>query len=414
MTVKIATFFRCAASQLWQGCRAADKYTMTKPLCQVPYYSAEINWFAAKTCCKIVHPADLANPLKDIRDFTTNATELWRQQSFQGPELLAQCSACRVAPGAFSYKNFNHASFDHWGWSDTPDRASLRKLSVGLDNICASSCLPCGPHSSTSYGRLVDQHNLWSTNGIKTPGLKQLDLELLNGQLGDLEVVHLYGGEPLFSPNLARFCAMLKEQSPKLRTLSVSTGLHKINRRSLELLTDGPWQAHIAASIDAPLELNHWIRGISARELAESWQLIVELGDKIKVVGYQPTVGSFNVFAIPEYLNQIDQLNQQLAQPQPIRIISSPILNPETKSVWQLPQRVKDLVRDKLSKALNHSPSYGHELIRTGLELLDRPATQTWYDCSQQMEQLTAARGDARTFNYWFKQYFNWDAIGIK
>lgn len=387
----------------------------TKPLCWVPYYTADITYKSTKPCCKFNFDQDL--PYPDIRDFYSESAEQWRRDSFETTDqLLDQCSACRVDKSVHSYERQNRVSFEQrYGWS-APTTASLRKLIIGMDNICASSCLQCGPHFSTTLNNFAaaDPNRVQIMGSDPLPGLQQLDFSKFDGMLGDVEILHLYGGEPLMSPNLDIMLEMVTLQSPKLKTISLSTGLCRIKARNLELLAELASSRGVSVevnlSLDGASELNSWIRGITVADFQRGWQLLVGLQPMIKIIGLQTTLAVYNVFALDHYLDYVTELWQDVTtrvyRTSNPYIMSTPILRPESLSCRELPQEYKPVVANDLRKSLRSRPSWTHELLRTALNQVSKPAAIANWDISlNRMNTYTKWRGETRDWQYWWDHY---------
>jgi MoaA/NifB/PqqE/SkfB family radical SAM enzyme len=267
----------------------------------------------------------------------------------------------------------------------------------------------CGSHFSTTIG------NLLKTADIKTyhrfveinkehPINSKSNFEEIENHLNDLEVVHLYGGEPLMSPNFRKFIDIISN-APKLKTLSFSTGLKQIKESHIQAIKEQLPQCSIYAtvSIDAPLDLNYWIRGIDETEYREKFTL---LSTYVKPTGFQITIGVYNVFALPECIDTIKKLWAGTKVP---TLMSSPIIAPEQLRVAQLPEEIKQQIRDKLNAYLTSSdcPKFAIELIRTGIELTNAPPSLEWSKCVEYMQTLPALRNQTETFDFWINKYLN-------
>jgi hypothetical protein len=385
----------------------------TKPLCWVPYYSIEVTPLNARSCCKIDDSTH--NPYTKFEDFFSDASDRWRTDSFMGDTLLDQCRACKVPQNVYSHEKANRKRYvmqDKWS---APAEASLRKLIIGMDNICASSCIECGPHFSTTIGKLArdsGQHQPVLGQDYQFPGLQQFDISQLDGRLADLEILHLYGGEPLFSPNLLTLVDMVREQCPKLRTIGISTGLRKIKESHVAALASLGVEVIVNVSIDGPLDLNGWVRGITPSEFVQGFDLLIKYQPNIKIIGFQNTVGSYNVFALPEYLTTItdlwyqNNLHTQLNKPVPGLTIGI-VLTPEVLHPKQMPQEIKTDVSAKLTTALAGAPIWAKQMLRTALFSLTAPSTQPWEASLIRLNAYPKWRGDSSTWQDWYDQYMS-------
>ena len=387
-------------------------------LCWVPYYSAELTYLSAKPCCKLLLERDQL-PYTTLADFNSDKTKTWRTENFETGQLSRACSSCNVPHDVYSYRQSNHKMFQRDGWLE-PKEAQLRRLTVGLDNICASTCIQCGPHYSTSIGRLIDQAPVMTQSILSDQpnrNLQQIDLELLNGQIADLEILHLFGGEPFVSPNFTRLLELVSQQSPRLRTVTASTGLCRIKAghvAQLAELADRGCEIYILVSLDGPMDLHSWIRSITKEEFWQGWNLLVQAHPRIKISGFQTTLGAYNVFALPDYVEFAHELWQQLPQDYrtrvPLNIMSTAVTQPSLVSARQLPSEVKEPLKKQLAQSAVSAPSFARELYQTALHHVSLPSNQDWSTVQQRVNAYSQLRGNAQhTVASWIEHF-----MGIK
>jgi hypothetical protein len=382
--------------------------TTNKPLCWVPYYTAELTHVTTKPCCKFNFSDNL--PYPDLRDFNSEKANKWRTDSFMGDELLNQCRACKVPDSIYSYERQNRITFQRDGWTE-PTKPELRKLIIGMDNICASSCIQCGPHFSTTIGKLADAQPKHIVERIKLEqhGTQQIDLAQLDGQIGALEVLHLFGGEPLFSPALIPLIKMCQAQSPRLRRISLSTGLTRIKESHVALLDQLGIEIHVNVSLDGPMELNSWIRGITPEEFKSSWNMLLRYPN-ITITGFQTTIASYNVFALPEYIDFVYELwtstsGRFVRRAKEPYIMSTIILSPEVLSPKQLPPEYKQRCQDKLKQTQLTSPKCTQEFLKTALYSLDQESTCDWNASLNRLNAYPSWRGNSDTWHTMWSRY---------
>ena len=375
-----------------------------KPICWVPYYSAEITHMGTSPCCKIGPRAN--TPYTDLKSFSSPAVEQWRTDSFHGDQLLEQCNACRVPDPVFSYKTQNRRDFQKQGWLN-PTRAELRKLIIGLDNICSSSCIQCGPHFSTTLGNLARKQStvipIYGPDYQVTP-LSQLSLDQLDGCVSSLEILHLYGGEPLISPNLLPLLDLLAEQAPKFRSLTLSTGLCRIKPShvaALAQLADRGVAVNCNVSLDGPQELNSWIRGITMEEFEQGWQLLLA-HPKIKIGGFQTTIGIYNIFALPEL---IEEIAARWRWSTPPLMQSTVIHKPAQLNPRQLQAQDRVPTAARLQDSLAAAPRWARELLSTALHSITLDSTCAWPHALARLEAHPKWRGDTRSWQQWRDRY---------
>lgn len=383
-------------------------------LCWVPYYSAEMTYLSVKPCCKLQLERDQL-PYGSLQDFNSESAKSWRIENFERDQLSKACASCDVPATVYNYRQSNQRMFQRDGWQE-PRQAQLRRLTVGMDNICASSCIQCGPYYSTTIGNLAergsDQRRIMIADQPET-GLQQVNLELLDGQIADLEILHLFGGEPFVSPNFARLLELVSNQSLKLKRITASTGLCRIKAghlAQLAQLADRGCEIYILVSLDGPMELNSWIRGITETEFWEGWNLLVQHHPRIKISGFQTTLGAYNVFALAQYVDFVKELWLKLPLDYrtrvPLTIMSTAVIQPSLVCARQLPQQVKEPLKQQLAQALVSAPEFARELYQTALHHVSLPSNQEWTKAQERINAYGQWRGDSEhTVANWIEHF---------
>jgi hypothetical protein len=191
--------------------------------------------------------------------------------------------------------------------------------------------------------------------------------------------------------------------SPKLKELVVNTGLKQIKPQWFQKLVDLPRQINIQLliSMDAPLEYNNWIRGCSEQEFLDAYQLIKANKDRFDRISYQAVIAAYNVFSLPDWIEQVQQLSGE-SKPY---FSSSTVWDPVEVAAWQLPPDLKAQTIDYLTSRLATAPSSGRHVLNTALELLKKPATVEWATAVERMELLPRKRGNTTDLNHWIARY---------
>jgi len=379
------------------------------PKCWVPYYSIEVNPFSgARPCCKFQGQSPYGKNY--LEDFYSLETNLWREQSFNSDELPKSCEACNVDQNEYSYLEYSKKIFIREGF-ETPKEPKIKKILLALDNVCASSCIMCGPHFSTTIANMLHKNNVTIFHRhqprdegkfIPNRQLESIDFETY---LSDLELIHFYGGEPLISPNLEKFLKNVSQYCKKIRKISFSTGLKNVKESNLKLFKKYLPNCLLSAnvSIDGPLDLNHWIRGIEEEEYVNNFKLLTKHGH---VSGFQITVGAYNFFAVPECIRAIERITKNLSNQKDLILMASPIMYPEILSVKQVPNQIKAKGVKKLESFLKEPVLINSaELIQTAINLSKNPSTVDWKDSLEYMQILPKFRNDHRNFQYWIDKY---------
>lgn len=342
---------------------------MKKKNCWLPYYHADVsNKGITKPCCKIISPK-----------WSTNFEEYQTidRSEFESETLPISCNACNVGPLDYSYNKQRMIFWDKMKWPD-PEKVSIKSLNINLDNVCASSCIMCSSEHSTTIAALRGENKKII-----------LDVDSITPYLDNLELLHISGGEPLQSPNLVKFCEKLKHTN--IKSISICSGLSsKILTKNLDALCNLNIPIYCRVSIDAPWPLNSWIRGLKQSDWEQNLSIVKSRGMEI---GWTITIGAYNVFAIPELLDYLENLypNKHIA--------CSPIINPNSHSAKQLPLDYKLKIISKLEKQKQT------EIINTSISLLNKENDMNWDDCKRIMEQLPILRKEPYNLEHFIKMY---------
>ncbi len=131
----------------------------------------------------------------------------------------------------------------------------------------------------------------------------------------------------------------------------------------------------------------------------------------ITITGFQTTIGAYNVFALPEYVNFVrelwatTQLKISAKTPQIPFVMSTVILNPEATAPKQLPEAYKQRCVDKLSQAQAHVPEWAQELLNTAIYSVQQPSTRTWEVALHRLNAYPTWRGSTDTWDTMWNQY---------
>lgn len=376
----------------------------SKPLCWVPYYSLETTARQVTLCCKMA--PELA-PKFSIDEYHSPRLDQIRRELFELPqELTDLCRACKGSNN-FTRQKIKHREYQEWSWPE-PKSAALKDLHIALDNVCASSCTMCNPNLSHSIARLVkdldDVDKIYPRWRSSEPTTLQ-NLDSLAGLVSELEVVHVFGGEPLISPQWPRLIELLKSSAGRLKKITLNTGMKKIKESSIEQLVnlDSSIEIDLLISLDGPMDLNQWIRGCSESEFAEAYAMLIKHRSRFNKFAFQSVLGAFNIWALPEWNQCVQELSQGI--PQPGRSIST-IWDPLAMSPWQLPDELKTRTKIKLEQALNTRDRGFQTVILQALKVLQsQPAGVTWEESLKSMSRLPKLRGETTTLDFYIEKY---------
>jgi MoaA/NifB/PqqE/SkfB family radical SAM enzyme len=338
--------------------------------CWLPFYHAEIHPNGAvRPCCKYE-----SSWVDSIEQYPFK-----NRLEFEVEQLSFACRQCNVNEESYSYRKHRMIDFRKRSWKE-PTEPVLKSLNLALDNICSSSCLQCDPLHSTTIGNLLNN-----------PKKYEWDLDKLDPYLDTIEYVTISGGEPLQSPRLIDICKKLKK-SP-IKSISIPTGLANIKTRNVDALLELGIPIHCRVSIDAPWPLNNWIRGCDKNDWLENFYTVKELF----TIAWQITLGSYNVYALPECLDYIETLSSNK------HIQPSPVFNPQSHAVRQLPTDLKEIIYKKL---ISYTPTANSmEIVKTAADLLQVESSLSWEHCIEQIEKIPQLRKDNRTLNSFIKHY---------
>jgi hypothetical protein len=344
--------------------------------CWLPYLHAEIHTNGVvDPCCKTQYFEGWSN----ITDYhNADRSEFEKDKT-------PICKACDVTSNQYSYKKQKINFYKNIMKWQEPETVSLKSINLSLDNVCASSCIMCNSSHSTTIAALLGKHEKVSW-----------DIDLLDPYLENIEVLHISGGEPLQSPNLIKFCEKIKKTN--IKEISLCSGLSSnILTKNLDALCDLNIPIFCRVSIDAPWDLNKWIRGLEQSDWEKNLSILKSRNIKI---GWQITIGAYNVFALPElfdYLEIIDPDSQ---------IMPSPIIHPNTHAVKQLPLEYKIKTKKKLMDYLKTKEKY-REIIITASILLNQPSNVNWNYCKSIMEKLPFLRNESHNLDHFIEKYIN-------
>lgn len=375
----------------------------SKP-CSVPLYSLNVSANRSNFCCKIKS----SGPSVRIEDFHSPAAQWWRTQLTQ-PQLDPLCSACDTV-SSDNRKIQRQRLYNQLSWPTRhSEKPVLRDLSISLDNVCASSCIACSATLSTSIARLIrplppqqqQQLKFYSTGSSAYQGV---DLASMAPLVSQVEILHLYGGEPLISPQWPRVIELICQHMPNLQVLLFNTGLNAVKPSWIDMLNQLNPKIRIwcTVSIDAPLDYNHWIRSCEPQQVQQGVNALSTVKN-ISALRYQPVIANYNVMALPEWLACVRQLSGSVTP----KLLSSPVWDPEELSPHNLPPDIKQRVLQKLHSALKDETDHltARTLYQTAIELIQRPVTRPWDQSLQRIELYPRLRGSTETFEDWVKLY---------
>lgn len=335
--------------------------------CWLPYYHIEIiPQLKLRPCCR--YGTDWLTSINDF--YSKDRTE------FEGKNLSKNCETCNLSN---SYKDVKIKHFKSVGLQE-PTKPDLISLTIFLDNVCSNSCLMCNKDASTTVGYLLN-------NQVK----KSFDLDSIDNQLKTLKYISILGGEPLQSPNLKKFCQKLNKSN--LKQVNILTSCAKPTQGNIEALEALETKINFRISIDGPQDLNQWIRGYKYKDWIETFEKLQRIG----TINWQVTLGSYNVFALPECFNYLETLLPNK------NILPSIVYYPDECHIKQLPPEYKIKIKNKL---LKYSAKFNQiDITKTALELLNLESTLDWTICKEYINRLPKLRGESLTIDYFLDNF---------
>jgi hypothetical protein len=339
---------------------------MTKQ-CWLPYYHAEVDLQGqVLPCCKYTEPW-----IQNLDTYHTHGRQEFEQQT-----LPNGCTNCNQI--THSYRDIKMKEFRKI-WIE-PVQPSLLSLNLTLDNTCSNTCIMCNETYSTTIGML-------RKNYIK------LYNDFTNIKFDKLEYLTLSGGDPLQSKNLIALCERIA--TAPLKTVNVITSLARATEKNITALENLKKALSFRVSIDGPWDLHSWIRGNNYQDFIKNLNRV-----KHHSINWQVTLGSYNIFALPETLEFLETLvpGQHIQPsivygPKPAFIVAS------------MPLEIRLKIKQKLLNYKGRPNSV--YIIKAALELLDQESDRDWQSCMTTIEELAQLRSDHRKLVDFIDQYLN-------
>lgn len=153
-------------------------------------------------CCHAVHTPSTGDILNHPR-----IIEL-RQINQQDLPLTKDCRACTLVENSGGQSRRTSQLEFYQDWHGT----GIRGIDLHLGNLCNLKCVICGPDNSTSWISDYQQLGLPIKPEWQYRKQDQYDVQWLSS-LESLEIVHMWGGEPLASDAHIKFLRALKDSN---------------------------------------------------------------------------------------------------------------------------------------------------------------------------------------------------------
>lgn len=285
------------------------------------------------------------------------------RESMQRSEKSPGCIKCydeEKAGLSESYRQISNRQ-NHLVSKIDLQRPKVQFLELSYSNLCNIQCRTCTPYFSSAWTK---QWKKLQEKGVvgqdrqcveesTIPGIKSIDLSLLEPHLSDLRRIKFTGGEPLLiKQNRELLQRLVKMGVSDKVELNYSTNL--TIEPDAELIETWKHFRHIeiAASLDGIGPVIEYVRYPTKwpkveRVLDRFFQASYEMSLDI---GLRSAVSVYNVFSLPETMQWwVDQINHKFVRPFDDKswINPSQIYRPLYLSVKVLPKKQKELVQEK-------------------------------------------------------------------
>lgn len=339
--------------------------------CSIPWLHTEINLQTnqVKPCCKYSSPVGSAE--ENFLHVWNNADYTALRTDMGNGILPAECSACAVPAGTFSYKEFKNSAYKFM-LRIVPATPSVFHFT--LKNTCNLACRMCHPTVSSRLASVSDQSPYLKQFYNIKPVDNKFDLTKLKGSFKEAQILTIGGGEPLIDEDCISLIDMVATESPKFRQINFSTNMTKINQRLIDLLNTLPVKVNFNVSIDGPAHIHNYIRyGCDWNQIVANLKFLRK--NYRFNYGINSTVSALNVGYLGEMLDAIILLEQQTGI-KFTHLMSSPVLEDHLHA-GVLPTEVKALYSIKLN-SVECKNKDSAELVQTGLRLLQEDRHINW------------------------------------
>jgi len=334
--------------------------TLPESFCSLPWVniSTDVNG-SLRPCCKFAQP-DIYNEYQLPNMKEGRLDVLWNDHRFQNLRQAfldgkkpKECQSCWDEEAA-GIKSFRvqweiDKKVDTTGMIFEPVATSgPRAMDLKLNNVCNLKCRICGPQASSTFLKehqerlniTLEGSDYWISNKI----LGTANEEVINKWAEDLIHLEVTGGEPMASPeNIKILDLLIKSGKAKNISVLLNTNGTLYNKKFLDNILQFK-EITLCLSIDdldARLEYERY---------PTEWDVIQENITKFielrkthsnLFLTLCPTVSSFNVYYLPDYLEWAKTLD--------IYTYYNILHYPPSHSVKNLPDKLKEIVSARLT-----------------------------------------------------------------
>jgi MoaA/NifB/PqqE/SkfB family radical SAM enzyme len=325
---------------------------MNKYFCKAPFIQLEFSpQGECRVCCKMHDPV-LKDDGEQYKIQSSTVTEIWKSNWMENfrercitEEKRPECDICwkDEEAGIFSYrKQLEGAPFCN------VDDPNLAVMVLKLSNKCNCACRICDWYLSSLWQSEKEKTNrikLDNLHNSMTPKITDENWEDWKKNLGEVDHLALYGGEPLINDEVIQILQYLIDigRSDKVN-IGLNTNGTITSKKIFEMLNQFSAVA-LSFSIDDIGERYNY-----ERWPAESEKILSELQDIHDNRNYEKiymhlytTISVFNVLNIDEILTKFKEFNKWGVN------FDNILHNPEYLSIVNLPENVKPKVEEYLN-----------------------------------------------------------------
>lgn len=339
--------------------------------CSLPWLHTEINLQSdqVRPCCKFTasmgSPADFTSAWHSIK-----YNEL-RQATKEGT-MPSGCVACNVSADVFSYKSYKNKIYKNKFVVPLEPVSLPKVVHITLKNTCNLSCRMCHPGSSSKLAETAKKSQYLQEFFKYKPVDNKFNIEQLRTALTNVEHITITGGEPLIDEDCYALIQLVREVSPKLKSIVFSTNLTQFNPRLINALQELPKHIGIVfnISIDGPHHIHNYIRhGFKWEKVLDNIKMLKPLAQSF---GINSTISAMNVGYLPELVDELYSIEQH-AGIKFTHIMCTPVLESHLHAKC-VPESAKLIYLEKLKNYNNFKTAGSKELITTGIDMLSMPA----------------------------------------
>ena len=379
------------------------------------------------------NPLHISQGMTDAEFLNSPDLKAVRKGMLQG-EWPGACDRCRNAEeaGAVSIREHTNNRFKHRikdALSKTAEDGTLSNpqvyfADIRLGNVCNLTCRMCGPGASRLW---ADHYNEVQPRRLLMPVQELQELRdsnwvkrqpvqwLINECLPTVESLHFAGGEPLIIPEMVELLeTCISAGRAGQIELSYNTNITVLPEKVTRLW---PYfrSVSVMCSVDAFGPLNNYIR--RPAKWSDIDRNIHILDDhfkewKLKKVHCNTTVQVYNIL----HLNELfDYFGNNFKHVEPVPYLT-PLYNPSYLSIQILPERLKQVAKERLMAAHSEAESrFGSRAVLSSVhaviahmehtgerrdlaeflyfsEKSDREFNDSWRRACPELEQLLTSR----------------------